>query len=196
MSRIGLLNVTKRFLNQTVLSNISLDFAPGQVTCLWGPSGIGKTTVLRLLLGLIQPDMGQVFTPERKSAVFQEDRLLPWLSPVYNLRFVTEGREDKIIALLTELGLSEDLKKPVSDFSGGMKRRVAIARALVADYDLLLLDEPFKGLDQDSKAQAARLILKEARGKTMILVSHDQTEAELMGARLLSLSPGKPHEKP
>lgn len=187
MKRIGLVNVSKRFMDQTVLDKLSLEFAKGQVSCLFGPSGIGKTTVLRLLLGLLTPDEGQVLTPDQKSAVFQEDRLLSWLNPLANLQFVAEGREDKARFLLTALGLGKDLAKPVSDFSGGMKRRVAIARALVVPYDLLVLDEPFKGLDHHSRQQAAELILAEARGRTVVLVSHEKQEAAMMNARLVWL---------
>jgi NitT/TauT family transport system ATP-binding protein len=93
-----------------------------------------------------------------------------------------------LTTLLAELGLTEGLKKPLRGYSGGMNRRVAIARALLVDYELLLLDEPFKGLDEETRARAAEVILTRARGKTIILVTHDPAEAALMKAEVFRLS--------
>lgn len=181
-------HVTKRFGAQVVLSDFSLDLPVGQVSCLMGPSGSGKTTLLNLLMGLIVPDSGSVQTIRPQSVVFQEDRLLPALTGLGNLRLITgAGQDAGLLRLLGELGLAGEGHKPVRDFSGGMRRRVAIARALAADYELLLLDEPFKGLDADTRARTAEVIRRHSQGKTVVLVTHDPYEAKLMDAHIVQL---------
>lgn len=183
---VQLKNVTKSFGDNIVLKDYNLLIPGGQAVCLMGPSGIGKTTVFRLLLGLTQPDMGKVTTLFPMSAVFQEDRLVESITALSNLRLVTGRARDKENRdLLLSLGLEDIDNKPVSEFSGGMKRRVAIARALAVDFNFLLLDEPFKGLDEASKAQTARVILDVAMGKTLLLISHDTDEAALLKAKIL-----------
>ena len=116
---------------------------------LMGPSGIGKTTLLLLLLGLVSPDSGEITgLPEKVSVIFQEDRLCEDFSALSNVAMVLpRGGEETASALLKALGLEEAMRQPVHTLSGGMKRRVAIARGLAADSPLLLMDEPFKGLD-------------------------------------------------
>ncbi len=183
---ISLVDVSKAFDGKAVLRNYSLTLAPGKATCLMGPSGIGKTTVMNLFLGSIRPESGQVFAPKRMSAVFQEDRLLDSFSALVNLQLVTgHAQKAQNLALLRQLRLQDAGQQPVSTFSGGMRRRVAIARALAVDFDFLLLDEPFKGLDEDMKAQVARVILERAAGKTVLLISHDIKEAALLNADLV-----------
>lgn len=187
-SQTGLMSVSKRFGEQAVFRGLSMSFPPGRVSCVMGPSGCGKTTLLRLLMGLEKPDAGKVLREGTVSAVFQEDRLLDSLSAQGNLRFVV-GREKEadIKGVLDELGLGDALDKPVRAFSGGMKRRVAIARALVMAHDILLLDEPFKGLDEEMKARAAQAILRHEAGKTVILVTHEPQEAVLLNAEVFRL---------
>ena len=181
-------HVTKRFGAQAVLSDFSLDLPVGQVSCLMGPSGSGKTTLLNLLMGLVLPDSGSVQTLYPQSVVFQEDRLLPALTGLGNLRLIKgKGQDASLLRLLGELGLSGEGHKPVRDYSGGMRRRVAIARALAAEYELLLLDEPFKGLDADTRAKTAEVIRRYSQGKTVVLVTHDPQEAELMDAHIVQL---------
>ena len=185
---IALSNVTKRYGGKTVFESLTVSFPSGQRVCLMGPSGCGKTTLLRLVMGLERPDAGCVSSVDKVSAVFQEDRLLPLQSALGNLRFTLgRGQDERIKSLLFELGLGEDLETPVGRFSGGMKRRVAIARALGAEYDLLLLDEPFKGLDEQNKTTAARVIRRCLNQKTLIMVTHDKAEAGLMDARVMNL---------
>ncbi len=136
----------------------------------------------------MQPDSGSVTTLHPQSVVFQEDRLLPGFSALTNLRLVAgRGRDKELLAILTALGLGDAGAKPVRDFSGGMKRRVAIARALMADYQLLLLDEPFKGLDAAARDRAARVIKDHAAGKTLVMVTHDPKEAGLLDAGIIHL---------
>ena len=183
-------HLCKRFGEKTVFQDFSAVFPRGETTCMMGPSGCGKTTLLSLLLGLEQPDEGEITGMEglRKSAVFQEHRLCEDVSAAANLRLVAPHlSRQEAEALLTGLGLGDSLRQPVGEFSGGMKRRTAILRALIAPYDVLLADEPFQGLDQDTKQLVLDYWQKQTRGKTVILVTHDLAEAEALGDHILSL---------
>ena len=149
-------NLCKAYGDRPVLENVSFTVGVG-VTALWGPSGVGKTTLLRILLGLEKPDSGELMgTAVRWSAVFQEDRLLEGLDALGNLRFAlgTDYEEAKAAAMLTALGLTWETGKPVREWSGGMKRRLALARALLAVSDAVALDEPFTGLDEENRRRA------------------------------------------
>ncbi len=190
MSGIALHQAGKCFDGRWALRGVDLRVPPGGAVCVMGPSGSGKTTLLRLVLGLEKPDEGSVEAPGRLSAVFQEDRLLEHLTAEGNLRFVAgRRREAEVAGLLSQLGLSGEADKPVSSFSGGMKRRVAIARALVSAYGALLLDEPFKGLDAETRERTAGVILRMNAGRTLLMVTHDPEEARLLGARTVCLPP-------
>lgn len=186
---LALYEVTKRYGAQTVLEHFSLRVAAGERAALMGPSGCGKTTVVRLLAGLECPDAGRVSREGALSLVFQEDRLLPALTPAGNLRLVAgRAASPRLEALLARLGLEDSLRKPVRELSGGMRRRVAIARALAVPFDALLLDEPFKGLDAETRRAAARVLLEEAAGRTILLVTHDPAEAGLLAARVIQMT--------
>jgi len=181
--------VSKAYGEKRVLSGLSLAFPEGCVSCILGPSGCGKTTLLRLIAGLETPDAGAISGTGYKkiSAVFQEDRLIENLSAEKNIMLTAKkgfAREDAR-HLLLELGLAENAHEPVASFSGGMKRRVAIARALAAEFDLLLLDEPFSGLDSHTRSLAAEAILRRAEGRTIICVTHDAADALRMNADIL-----------
>ena len=182
---IELRNIHKSFGEKRVLSDVSLTLPGGSVTALMAPSGSGKTTLLRILLGLEAADSGEVRGMEnvRVSAVFQEDRLLPRLTAEGNLRFVG-GRD--IPVLLAELSLAEETEA-VETFSGGMKRRVAIARALSVPFDLLVLDEPFRGLDEEMKEKVIALVKRYSAAKVVLLVTHDAAEAKAMDANIVEL---------
>ena len=183
-------NVSKAFDGRPVIRDFSARFAPGSRTCLIGPSGCGKTTLLRLLMGLETPDGGQIRIPKgtRFSAVFQEDRLLNRLPAAANVRLAARVPAAQAEELLLALGIPlESLSLPVSAFSGGMKRRVALCRALLADYDALMLDEPYKGLDETTRAQVMRLVAQHTRGRTVVLVTHDPAEAA--GYETIHLAP-------
>lgn len=190
MKDIVLENIGISFGDNRVLSGLSHVFREGSVTCIEGPSGCGKTTLLNIIAGLCEPDEGSVSgVPEKIAFVFQEDRLCEDYTVGANIRLVCGARmpAEKIDALLAELGLSGTEKKPVRDFSGGMKRRVAIARALAYEGELVILDEPFKGLDDALKKKAMDCVLAHCAGKTLICVTHDSAEAEYLGGEILKL---------
>lgn len=175
MMELQVEHLCKRYGENAVLDDISFTARVG-VTRLLGPSGIGKTTLLRVLLGLETPDSGTVNGDKfRWTAVFQENRLLEGLDAEGNLRFVLGANYNAAAAqaLLEELGLGDVGKKKVRDYSGGMQRRLALARALLAPSDALALDEPFTGLDADNRAAAQRCVARAAREKIVLLVSHE-----------------------
>lgn len=182
--------VCKSFGGVPVLKDVSFTAGEG-ITCIMAPSGDGKTTLLRVLMGLERPDSGCVRIPHgcRWSAVFQEDRLLEQLDAEENLRFVLGSTYDKKQAetLLAWLGLTEWKGKAVRAFSGGMRRRLALARALLAPFDVLVLDEPFTGLDEENRRRAMDCIRQAAEGRCVLLVTHEESDAVELGATVLRL---------
>ncbi len=180
-----LIGLTVRFGDQIVLDRLNASMEPGSVTAVEGRSGSGKTTLLRCVLGLQRPDAGEVRgVPEKAAAVFQEDRLLERQSARANVALVC-GKgvsEAEIDAHLRAVGIDDATGKRVREFSGGMRRRVALVRALIVEPDLLVLDEPFKGLDTESRLQAAAYINERKKSATVLIVTHDRAESELLGA--------------
>lgn len=166
-------DIDKSYEGKPVLRSFSHTFAPDRTTLLTGPSGAGKTTLLRLLAGLETPDRGEIRRPSplRLRMVFQEDRLLPGLTVLQNVMLET-GREETARRLLRELDLEAEAASRPDTLSGGMKRRAAIARALCAEPDVLLLDEPFNGLDEALRRRTAALIFREMRGKCVVCATH------------------------
>ena len=189
MSFVSFEKVSKSFGEKSVLKELSFSIEKGQVVCIMGPSGCGKTTVVNLLLGLIKPDGGTVNTPEKVSVVFQEDRLFEEFSALSNVAAVVPKTEskDKCAALLKAMGLGDELKTPVAKLSGGMQRRVAITRALVTEADFFILDEPFKGLDENTKDEVIEFVREYLRGKTVLLITHQTDEAEKLGADIIQM---------
>ena len=177
----------KAYDGVSVLENVSFSAGPG-VTCIMAPSGTGKTTLLRILLGLERPDAGSV-TQCRWAAVFQENRLLEQTDAMGNLRFALGGALDerKAWALLERLGLGDVAEKKVRDYSGGMKRRLALARALLAPCDALALDEPFTGLDEAHRLRCLEAIREAAEEKCVLLVTHDGADAGFFRAPVVRL---------
>lgn len=174
-------DITLRFGDKVVFEHFGFRIPDGAVSAVMGVSGSGKTTLLRLLAGLVRPETGRIDGLEnrRVAMVFQEDRLLPWLSVLENAAIAAAPQTAR--AALCELGLAGELESKISDLSGGMRRRVALARALAAEAGLLLLDEPFTGLDEATRETAASAIRK--RAETVVLVTHDAREAALLGAK-------------
>lgn len=158
------------------------------VVCLWGPSGCGKTTLLRLLAGLEKPQSGMIEFPSthKVSMVFQEDRLLPWLTVRQNAALACDDAA-RVDALLRTMGLADYADSAPDAISGGQQRRVALARALAADNELLLLDEPFTGLDEETKLLILPLICEAASTRPVVLVTHIVAEAEALDAAIIPL---------
>ena len=182
-------NLCKSYGDNQVLDHFSCVFQEKKRTCIMGKSGVGKTTLLSILLGIEKADSGTIDGLQGKkiSAVFQENRLFENLDAVTNIRITTGKTDTEIVSLLKEMDLPETDKKPVQEYSGGMKRRVAIARALLADYDLLLMDEPLKGLDEATKNKVEEIIKKNTADKTVIFVTHDEKECKFFGAECVHI---------
>lgn len=184
-------NISKAYGENKVLTDFSCDFREGKTTAIMGASGCGKSTLLGILMGTLAADSGSVERAEdaKISAVFQEDRLCENLTASANLRLVAGKHLTRARAAeeLSALGLAGCEDKPVRELSGGMKRRVALARALVAEYDILFLDEPFKGLDNATKELVMEHVKKRTAGKTVVLVTHDNTESEYLADRTIQL---------
>ena len=190
MGDIVMHKLCKSFGEKAVLRDVCGILESGRITGLMAPSGAGKTTLLRILMGLEQLDDGYIegLNGLRLSAVFQEDRLCDQLDSVSNLRLVTPSlsRAEARKALET-VGLADCIGQPTRELSGGQRRRVAILRGLLADYDLLILDEPFKGLDRETKQLVMEDTRRRCMGKTVLFVTHDPAEMDALGvAKLLT----------
>lgn len=176
----------KSYGEQKVFEDFSYTFREGKTTCIMGKSGCGKTTLFRLLLGLEEPEGGQITgVPHGKlAAVFQENRLCENLSAVSNLRLTCKRKltEEELRQAFAQVGLEGVWQKPVRNLSGGMKRRVAILRALFAEAECILMDEPLKGLDTETKEKTAAYIKAQAKGKTLLVITHEEAEIALLGA--------------
>jgi len=170
--------------NVKIIDGLNLELKDG-VTCIMGDSGCGKTTLLNVIAGLVQPDAGSIEgRPARISFMFQEDRLFPWMNALDNISVVCNDKE-KAASLLKAVELEEDWDKMPEELSGGMKRRVALARTLAYPADLIILDEPFKGLDHELMKRMIELIKKE--NTPILMATHSEEEAELLGAEVLRL---------
>lgn len=174
----------KAFGAQAILGQIELTMDAGEVHVICGPSGIGKTTLLRLIAGLDDGFEGSVQPrPDRIGYVFQEPRLLPWLNVYENVALVCEGRDVDIDSLLVDVGLEKDRSILAANLSLGMARRVALARALIIEPEILVLDEPFVSLDPELARKLRQLTFKLVRkyGLKALLVTHDPIEAFEVG---------------
>ena len=194
---LELQHISKSYDGLPVLKNLNLSFQQGQCYCLMSPSGSGKTTLLRILMGLEQPDQGMVLADGKPqdmnsltvSAVFQEDRLCESFSPIENVSMCA-GRSIKTPRIKWELARllpEECLNRPVSTLSGGMKRRVAVARALLIPSHILLMDEPFTGMDDELKRNVISYIREKQDGRLLILSTHQEEDVELIGGELVRL---------
>ena len=174
-------HVSKAYGEQQILRDLCCVFPEGKTTCIRGRSGCGKTTLIRLLLGLDIPDKGKIegISDRKSSAVFQEDRLCENLSAASNIRLVcTETITDRELEeAYKAVALTEVWQKPVRELSGGMRRRVSILRALLTESDCVIMDEPLRGLDEKTRAKTIDYILKKTEGKTLIFVTHEEKEA-------------------
>ena len=187
-------NIKKSFSSGVVLNGIDITLEDDTIYCLMGPSGIGKTTLLRIITGLEKQDSGVIKGLEKDdiSVMFQEDRLLEWMDAVDNVAIVRKEEKNKDARKRTEenlkLILPEDcLHQPVSQLSGGMKRRVALARAMNFPSKLIILDEPFTGLDRQTKMEVIEYILEMRAGRILLIATHGVDDAALLGAKIIRL---------
>lgn len=184
-SAITIHHLSKSFGNKQVLNDLNLTIPYGETTAIMASSGAGKTTLIRILMGLESADSGEILGMEglTLSAVFQEDRLCKNLTALANIRLVSpQCSKDEIATAMEHFGLAAIDHQPVKELSGGMQRRVAILRALLADYDILFLDEPFTGLDLATKEIVIADTRKRCQGKTVLFITHIEEEVELIGA--------------
>ena len=181
--------LTKRFGSHTLFEGLTLTVKAPAV--LWAPSGWGKTTLLRILMGLERPDAGRAAGAGRVAAVFQEDRLCPQLSAVENVLLVLpdgRARRAAVEADFALLGMTgEALTLPAARLSGGQKRRAALLRAVWAKADTRLFDEPFTGLDPEAVLRAAALLNARCAGAPALLATHDRAAIEALGWPVLDL---------
>jgi NitT/TauT family transport system ATP-binding protein len=202
MTLLALEEVGKRFANGVdALSGLSFQVSEGEFVSLLGPSGCGKSTALRLIAGLLAPDLGAIrwqgARPEL-GFVFQEPTLMPWADALANARLPLDLKqtaraesEARAGRALARLGLGDFLHTYPRQLSGGMKMRVSIARALAAAPRLLLMDEPFAALDEPTRQSLNDDLLKLSRedGITVIFVTHSVMEASYLSDRVLVMSP-------
>lgn len=181
-------------VDEDLINDLSLHIPAGDRVCIMAPSGTGKTTLLNLITGGLKPDSGSVsFEGDTGdgvniSMVFQEDRLCSEYTAAYNIALgLKRGcrKTDLIQSHLEQLGMGESIFADVKELSGGMKRRVAIVRAVMSPSRVLILDEPFASLDEELKDRTAEYIMENLNGRTLVVVSHDEKDAERLNARIL-----------
>ena len=192
LSDVEFRHVCKAYGANEVLRRVTFALAGGGVCCLMAPSGSGKTTLFRVLLGLEHADSGEIrgISPGRISMMFQEDRLCETLTPVENVALVlpAETRRADVAALLAEILPTDCLGQPAMELSGGMRRRVSLARAVAFPSDLIVLDEPFTGLDQATKEKVIAFVLRHRAGRTLLVATHGEDDARLLGAERVNLA--------
>lgn len=180
---IHIKNLSKSFGDNVIFENLNLEIPAEKTTAITGISGIGKTTLLRILCGLENPDTGSINSQSLNfSIMFQEPRFVESISVLSNLRMVSKKSNKELIEDLKSLNLYNIEHVTVSTLSGGMKQRLSLVRSLSTDYDVLLLDEPFKEVDLETKNAMLEFLKNKINGKTVIIVTHDINEAETLGA--------------
>ncbi|MBQ8618145.1 MAG: ABC transporter ATP-binding protein [Clostridia bacterium] len=173
-------HVRMAFGEKEIFSDLSLSFSTSGQYAILGPSGRGKTTLLRLIAGLEKPRSGTITISQntRICFCFQEDRLLPWKTVLENVALVCDPETAGY--WLDQVGLSGEENNYPASLSGGMKRRASLARALAYDADILLMDEPFRALDDATHTKMLALVREAAKDKLLILVTHDEADADGM----------------
>lgn len=192
---IVLKNISKSFKGNLIFKNLNCSFEKNKFTGIIGVSGIGKTSLLRILMGLDDDYTGEIlnYDFEDISVVFQENRLLENFSIEENINLVLAKKIDPDLLKfhLQALGLNLDLDKKVSTLSGGMKRRLAILRAILLDKSTYILDEPFKDMDLATHLKVLNFVGENLKGKTVIFTSHNLEDIRHLGANILSLDKNK-----
>ena len=191
---ISIQNIQKAFGAKRVLTGVDYVLEDGGIYCLMGPSGMGKTTLLRILMDLENPDRGDVKGLGRNdiAVMFQENRLLEWMDAVDNVAVMRKGIRDKKLKAEIEENLkhilpADCLHQPVAQLSGGMKRRVALARAMSYPSKLIILDEPFTGLDRATKLEVVDYILRMRGDRILLVATHGTEDAAMLGAKVIHL---------
>lgn len=187
-------NITKKYGDSFVLKDFSLSVPQGARLALTGGSGVGKTTLLRILSGLERPDGGTVECDEKLAYMFQEPRLLPHRTALGNVKAVLPKHKRHLAEKYLEavaLSAESDAKKYPDELSGGMRQRIALARFLAyaeaTDAETLILDEPFSALDADTSDAMKALLNKASEGRRLIIVTHDESDAESLGCEILRI---------
>ena len=178
--------------DQPVLQNVCIELTADQPVVLLGGSGMGKTTLLRILAGLMKADAGEIEGIDKNTRIavmYQEDRLFPHLTVYKNLKLIRPGvTREEAAGLLAELNLEAAvLDQLPRELSGGMRRRIALARALLFEADLVLMDEPFQGLDVDTRRMALAAVKKWTKGRPTLLISHEPEDGPALGAKMLTI---------
>lgn len=185
-------HVCKSYGDNRVLRDVTFRLPGGGVTCLMAPSGSGKTTLFRVLLGLEDAESGSItgVRAGEVSMMFQEDRLCETLTPVENVALVLPPatRRADVQRLLERILPADCMDRPAMQLSGGMRRRVSLARAVAFPSKMIVLDEPFTGLDAATKRTVVDFLLAELRGRTLLVATHGDADAELLGGRRVSLA--------
>ena len=212
-ARLTIENLTRTYGEATALNGVSLDVSPGEIVCLLGPSGCGKTTLLRVVSGIERPSTGRVLINDREVAgptryvppedrsiglMFQDFALFPHLNILDNVAFglrslAPDVRERSARAILDRVGLADFAEAYPSTLSGGQQQRVALARAIVPRPAVMLMDEPFSGLDiqlRDTMQEETLALLRETRA-TSLIVTHNPEEAMRLGDRIVVLKSGR-----
>lgn len=179
------------FADSEIFDGLNLDIADGRITAIMAPSGKGKSTLLRLIAGLLTPTRGSIDANGRSVGImFQEPRLFPELTVLQNIMLVMNqkhGKKERAIQLLSAFDISEAADKYPEELSGGMAKRVSLARIIAYDAEVLLLDEPFSALDLNTKAHVMNQTKQLVADKTVILVTHDKEEADNFADFLIEL---------
>lgn len=192
MDKLQLKDICFSYGEEQIIKNLNLTVERGKPVVLLGRSGIGKTTLLKLILNFIKPDSGEISGVDEKtriSVMYQEDRLFPQLTVYKNLKLVKKDFSRKEAEkLMSEMNLEEKvLDKLPAELSGGMRRRIALARCLIFPSELVLMDEPFQGLDSETRASCLNAVKKYTAGRPMLIISHEIQDAAALEAEIVRM---------
>lgn len=189
---IEILHLSKSYGSHTVIRNLSLHIEKKEKVAFMAPSGCGKTTLFRLLSGLESPDSGSINANPSMAYIFQEPRLLPEFTVLENVMAVLSGKNKRERAQnwLLAVGMAGHEQKYPDQISGGMAQRTVLARALASEKEIFLLDEPFQGLDDESRKELIALTGNLLKNQTLLLITHDEQEARALCSRILYFEEG------